>query len=381
MVNTLYGYISMTDNHKRDNISNITSKAYRQHQYETQMESWLEFAWENKDASTYRVRDVVIWNLSKAQGGGPSQGRGNRLTIDFYKNDGQTPDGCHSLTRSEVINNLSPSMLQQKHYIRIGKYYYFKRMLWENWKAHYREAHDYKSGFYLGKVEGFHELMRMADFMEDAAKSVSKPNKSRGPITKGPFKMKKKSTSERRKTKNRLIREINEYEHFKASPDEWTVGDLRKKIAELKTARRKTNAASVEKERADARLRFLNRSRYSQKMMVDLTMKNKKFLTSLPRGGNRMPSARQLLLNFALDQLALELGNVEIEYNDDTKEFGVWAVSDEKDDIYWWQPLTDILNKVKYRNRYARRKRTPGFLDKERKRKKEYRTRIKDEEE
>ena len=94
-----------------------------------------------------------------------------------------------------------------------------------------------------------------------------------------------------------------------------------------------------------------------------------------------MPSARQLLLNFALDQLALELGNVEIEYNDDTKEFGVWAVSDEKDDIYWWQPLTDILNKVKYRNRYARRKRTPGFLDKERKRKKEYRTRIKAEEE
>ena len=146
---------------------------------------------------------------------------------------------------------------------------------------------------------------------------------------------------------------------------------------------------------SEDRLKFLNRRRFSQKRMVEITVQNKKFLTSLPRGGKNMPSAQQLLVNFALDELRLDLGDIEIEYNKDTKEFGVWKVSGKKDDIYWWQPLTDIIKKMKGKNRYARRKQKPGYMESERQRKqgyreknreaiakkdREYRARIKEEE-
>ena len=381
----------MTNNHRTNSENDITSNAYRDRQYRAQMESWLEFAWNEKDAATYSVSSATLGKL-----GLKHRGRRKGFKLTFWR-AGQPCKFTNA--QAAVYRN---GLLRQNNYTGLGEKFsntehYYMPLLWENWKIHYREANSYKGGFFVAKTEAIHELRLMADFMEEVYNPSPEPKKVRGPKKKGRKGVKKmKKVNTRHKARAELIEQINAYEVFDAEPKDWLLADLRKKLADL---RRKhlTVEKTEEQERKteEDRLRFLNRRRFSQKRMVEMTMQNKKFLSSLPRGGKNMPSAQQLLVNFALDELRLDLGDVEIEYNKDTKEFGVWKVSEKKDDIYWWQSLTDIIKKMKGKNRYARRKQKPGYMESERKRKqgyreknrealakrdREYRARIKEEE-
>jgi len=349
----------MTNNHRTNSENDITSNAYRDKQYRAQMESWLEFAWNYKDDATYSVSSATLGSLSKA---GTRTPGGHRNNVPLSK-AGDT----HVFTRAELVN-WKQGLLTQRNYVRLGEKFsdtehYYLPLLWENWRIHYKEANAYKGGFFVAKSEAYHELRLMADFMEEVTKPKTKPKKKRV-----------KKVKKRLKTRAELIDQINEYEKFDAEPKDWLVKDLRAKLAELKN--KHLTAEKIEEQgrkESEDRLRFLNRRRFSQKRMVEITMQNKNFLASLPRGGKNMPSAQQLLVNFALDELRLDLGDIEIEYNKDTKEFGVWKVSEKKDDIYWWQPLTDIIKTMKGKNRYARRKKTPGYMESERQRKQGYR--------
>tara|TARA_B100000287_G_scaffold61393_1_gene53615 strand:+ start:1445 stop:2611 length:1167 start_codon:yes stop_codon:yes gene_type:complete len=388
----------MTNNHRTNSENDITSNAYREKQYRAQMESWLEFAWNEKDAATYSVSSATLKLIGKKPGR-----RAEGSELKFWRAEEQ-----FTFTNANVAVYRS-GLVRQHTYVKLGSgnpdrvnlrhgEYYYMPMLWENWKTHYREITPLKRvAFFVHKTEAFHELRLMADFMEEVNNPSPKPKKVWGPKKKGRKGVKKvKKANTRHETKVELINLINEYEEFNAEPKEWLLGDLRKKLVSV---RRKHLAAEKteeqERKESEDRLRFLNRRRFSQKRMVEITVQNKKFLTSLPRGGKNMPSAQQLLVNFALDELRLDLGDIEIEYNKDTKEFGVWKVSEKKDDIYWWQPLTDIIKKMKGKNRYARRKQKPGYMESERKRKqgyreknreaiakrdREYRARIKEEE-
>ncbi len=384
----------MTNNHRTNSENDITSNAYREKQYRAQMESWLEFAWNEKDAATYSVSSATLGKIGKAQGGKKAP---RSSTMTFWR-DGEQ----HKYTSAQAAVYRT-GLLRQSNYTNLWangnpyRVYYYMPMLWENWKIHYREANSYRGGFFVAKSEGFHELRLMADFMEEVTNPSPKPKKVWGPKKKGRKGVKKvKKANTRHETKVELIKLINEYEEFNVEPKDWLLGDLRKKLVSVRQ-KHFTAEKIEEQERKESedRLRFLNRRRFSQKRMVEITVQNKKFLSSLPRGGMNMPSAQQLLVNFALDELRLDLGDIEIEYNKDTKEFGVWKVSEKKDDIYWWQPLTDIIKKMKGKNRYARRKQKPGYMESERKRKqgyreknrealakrdREYRARIKEEE-
>jgi hypothetical protein len=147
-----------------------------QEQHEAQMESWLDFVWDNKDSATYSIDKSTFLKISKAVGGSgkryasqPLQFRRNGESIYFK--------------RSEIMNmdGVSYRMLMQRYYVRLtprGRYttyvpvypYYYVPLLWENWRKEYREKNNYKQGFHLKKDEAIQELKIMADFLEDQYK-------------------------------------------------------------------------------------------------------------------------------------------------------------------------------------------------------------------
>lgn len=169
-------------NKNEDKGIGITSQSYMQEQHEAQMESWLDFVWDNKDSATYSVSKSTFLKISKAMGG---RGYSANRVLEFRRNGESI-----YLKRSEITNTdgISYRLLMQRHYIRLiprGRYsaqrleeggrmpvypYYYVPLLWENWRKEYREKNNYKQGFHLNKGEAIQELKLMADFFEDQYK-------------------------------------------------------------------------------------------------------------------------------------------------------------------------------------------------------------------
>ena len=172
-------------NKNEDKGIGITRQSYMQEQHEAQMESWLDFVWDNKDSATYSMSKSTFSKMSKALGGKGSIA--NRV-LEFRRNGESI-----YLKRREIINTdgLSLMMLMQRHYIRLiprGRYgggrvpvypYYYVPLLWENWRKEYREKNNYKQGFHLKKDEAIQELKLMADFFEDQYKREKREKRER----------------------------------------------------------------------------------------------------------------------------------------------------------------------------------------------------------
>ena len=157
--------------------TNITSQSYMQAQHEAQMESWLDFVWDNKDSATYSINDSTFLKLSKALVGIRQNTPKNKppRPLEFRRNGESI-----YLERGEIGNtdDTSRAMLLQRYYVRLTpreRYttyvsvypYYYVLLLWENWRKEYREKNNYNQGFHLKKNEAILELKVMADFLED----------------------------------------------------------------------------------------------------------------------------------------------------------------------------------------------------------------------
>ena len=168
-------------NENEDKGTGITSQSYMQEQHEAQMESWLDFVWDNKDSATFSVDTISFNSLSKALNGDRNVSR----SLQFSRN-GETMHIKRGLVGTK--DGTSVSMLHQRNYVRLSqrtrKYtvtekrrkikqskninsHYYIPLLWDNWRKEYREKNNYKIGFHLRKDEAVHELKVMADFLED----------------------------------------------------------------------------------------------------------------------------------------------------------------------------------------------------------------------
>ena len=179
------------NNENEDKGTGITSQSYMQEQHEAQMESWLDFVWDNKDSATYSVSKSTFLKISKAMGG---RGYSANKALEFRRNGESI-----YLKRREITNtdDISYRLLMQRHYIRLiprGRYsaqrleeggrvpvypYYYVPLLWENWRKEYREKNNYKQGFHLNKGEAIQELKLMADFFEDQYKRDEREKRER----------------------------------------------------------------------------------------------------------------------------------------------------------------------------------------------------------
>ena len=187
-------------NENEDKGIGITSQSYMQEQHEAQMESWLDFVWDNKDSATYSVSKSTFLKISKAMGG---RGYSANRVLEFRRNGESI-----YLKRREIINTdgLSLMMLMQRHYIRLiprGRYgggrdyvpvypYYYVPLLWENWRKEYREKNNYKQGFHLNKGEAIQELKLMADFFEDQYKRDKREKREKREREKSEMKKEKR---------------------------------------------------------------------------------------------------------------------------------------------------------------------------------------------